>query len=142
MLKPNLRNCFFFNSVMAHSYVVWASQSAAVSALIDQSNKIPNAYPGVIFLDVRRKEGNIVFNDALNTFYLYGVRYNVKYHTDSKRGNLLLPLRGYSFLLMARILLYAPSQRQDSTYHSFCYTSCGALAGMQNSSMGLPRGID
>ena len=36
---------------------------------------------------------------------------------------------GYSFRLAARVLLYAPSQRQDSTYHSLCYTSCGALAG-------------
>ena len=31
---------------------------------------------------------------------------------------------GYSFWLTARVLLYAPSHRQDSTYHSFCYTSC------------------
>ena len=33
------------------------------------------------------KEGNVLFNDALNTFYirLYGVRHMVKYHTDSER---------------------------------------------------------
>ena len=39
-----------------------------------------------------RKEGNILFNDALNTFYLrlYGVRHMVKDHSDSERGNLLL----------------------------------------------------
>ena len=36
---------------------------------------------------------------------------------------------GYSFQLTARVLLYAPSHKQDSTYHSLCYTSCGALAG-------------
>ena len=46
---------------------------------------------------------------------------------------------GYSFRLAARVLLYAPSQRQDSTYHSLCYTSRGALAGMRNSSMGPPH---
>ena len=40
---------------------------------------------------------------------------------------------GYSFRLTARVILYAPSHRQDSTYHSLCYTSCGALAGMRNS---------
>ena len=34
------------------------------------------------------------------------------------------------------VLLYAPSHRQDNTYQSLCYTSRGALAGMQNSSMG------
>ena len=43
--------------------------------------------------------------------------------------------------LAARVLLYAPSHRQDSTYHGFCYTSRGALAGTRNSSMG-PWRID
>ena len=43
---------------------------------------------------------------------------------------------GYSFWLTARVLLYAPSHRQDSTYHSLCYTSREVLAGTRNSSMG------
>ena len=36
-----------------------------------------------------RKEGNILFNDALNTFYLrlYGVRHMVKDHSYSEKGN-------------------------------------------------------
>ena len=40
-----------------------------------------------------RKEGIFLFNDTLNTFYLrlYGVRHMVKDHSDSERGNLLLP---------------------------------------------------
>ena len=41
---------------------------------------------------------------------------------------------GYSFRLSARVLLYAPSHRQDSTYHGLCYTSRGALAGTRNTS--------
>ena len=45
----------------------------------------------------------------------------------------------YSYRLTARILLYAPSHRQDNTYHDLCYTSRGALAGTRNSSMGPPR---
>ena len=48
-------------------------------------------------------------------------------------------LIGYSFQLAARVLLYAPSHRQDSTYHSLCYTSYGALAGTRNTSMGPPH---
>ena len=34
-----------------------------------------------------RKEENVLFNDALNTFYLrlYGVGHMVKYHSDSER---------------------------------------------------------
>ena len=39
---------------------------------------------------------------------------------------------GYSYQLTARVLLYAPSHRQDNTYHSLCYTSRGALAGTRN----------
>ena len=46
---------------------------------------------------------------------------------------------GYSFRLAARVLLYAPSHIQDSTYHRLCYTSRGALAGTRNRSMGPPH---
>ena len=46
---------------------------------------------------------------------------------------------GYSYRLTARVLLYAPSHRQDNTYHGLCYTSRGALDGMRNSSMGPPH---
>ena len=46
---------------------------------------------------------------------------------------------GYSYQLTARVLLYAPSHRQDNTYHGLCYTSRGALAGTRNSSMGPPH---
>ena len=82
------------------------------------------------------KEGNVLFNDTLNIFYLrlYGVGHMVKDHSDSEIGNLLLP-HGYSFQLAARVLLYASSNRQDSTYHS----SRGTLAGMRNSSSGPPH---
>ena len=40
-----------------------------------------------------RKEGNVLFNDALNTFYLrlYGVRHMVEDHTDNEGGNQLPP---------------------------------------------------
>ena len=53
----------------------------------------------------KRKEGNVLFNDALNTFYnlrLYGVTHMVKRHSDSEIGN---PQRhmGYSFRLAARV---------------------------------------
>ena len=48
---------------------------------------------------VNRKEGNVLFNDTLNTFYLrsYGVRHMVKDHSDSERGNPLPPLYGLLF---------------------------------------------
>ena len=46
---------------------------------------------------------------------------------------------GYSFRLTARVILYAPSHRQDCTYHGLCYTSRAALAGTRNSSIGPPH---
>ena len=50
-----------------------------------------------------RKEGNVLFNDTLNTFYLrlYGVRHMVKDHSDSERGN-LLPSHGLLFLISSK----------------------------------------
>ena len=41
------------------------------------------------------QEGNVLFNDELNTFYLrlYGVRHMVKDHSDSEKGNPLPPHR-------------------------------------------------
>ena len=38
---------------------------------------------------------------------------------------------GYSYRLTAKVLLYAPSHRQDNTYHGLCYTSRRALAGLE-----------
>ena len=49
---------------------------------------------------------------------------------------------GYSFQLAARVLLYTPSHKHDSTYHSLCYTIRGALVGMRNSSNDPPWMID
>ena len=39
------------------------------------------------------RETNVLFNDALNTFYLrlYGVRHMIKDHSDSEKGNPLPP---------------------------------------------------
>ena len=54
----------------------------------------------------------------------------VKDHSGSERGNPLPPLHG--------LLFYMHHPRQGSTYHGLCYTSCGALVGMRNSSMGPP----
>ena len=53
------------------------------------------ANTGICTLGTGRKEGNVLFNDALNTFYLrlYGVGHMVKDHSDSERGNLLPPHR-------------------------------------------------
>ena len=85
---------------------------------------------------------SILFNDALNTFYLrlYGVKHMVKDHSDSERGN-PLPPHGLLFPISSKgsFVCIIPQHRQDNTYHGLCYTSRGALAGTRNSSMGPPH---
>ena len=77
-------------------------------------------------------------------FYLmtrsYSVEHMVENHS-ARKGSRCRLFMGYSFRLAARVLLYAPSHRQDSTYHGLCYTSRGALAGTRNISLGLLGGI-
>ena len=93
-----------------------------------------------------KRERNVLFNDALNTFYLrlYGIIHMVKreremfylmthsthfiygYMASDIWLRTILIVRketrcrhiGYSYRLTARVLLYAPSHRQDNTYHS------------------------
>ena len=86
-----------------------------------------------IYIFAIYKEGNLLFNDALNTFYLrlYGIRHMVKDLLD-RREEICCRHIGYSFRLAARVLLYASSHRQDNTYHDICYNSCGAQAGTRN----------
>ena len=60
-----------------------------------------------------------------STHFIYGM---VKDHSDSEKGNPLQPHR-LLFTINSKVFLYAPSHRQDSTYHGLCYTSRGALAG-------------
>ena len=52
-----------------------------------------------------------VFNDVLNTFYLwlYGTEHMVKDHSDIKRGNPLLPLYGIFYM-------YHPTDRIAMTF--------------------------
>ena len=48
-------------------------------------------------------EGNVLFNDAFNTFYLqlYGVRHKIKHDSNSERGNTLL-LHRLLFLISSK----------------------------------------
>ena len=91
----------------------------------------------VLLFQTQKKKANVLFNDALNTFYLrlYGV------------GHIVMIVREYtrcrhSFRIKARIFLYAPSHRHACTYYGLCYTSRGVLTETRSSSMGPPRGID
>ena len=123
------RLLFKINSYKLNAKTIWIITTRIFNVKSININVLPD-------ICKRERERNVLFNDAINTFYLrlYGVRHMVKDHSDSEKGNI-----GYSYRLTARVLLYAPSHRQDNTYHGLWYTSCGALAGTRNSSMGPPH---
>ena len=72
-----------------------------------------------------RKEGNVLFNDALNTFYLwlYDVIHTVKDHSDSERGNQLLPLHGLLFLISSKGSFKCTTPTDSKAHTTACYTS-------------------
>ena len=90
----SVRICLFFNNPVVMT-VVWGKWLQKKSG-------------------VRRKEGNILFNDALNTFYEYIVL-NTWQKGPVREESHCSHYMGYSFWLAARIHLYAPSHRQDNT---------------------------
>ena len=70
-----------------------------------------------------------------STYFIYGY---MALDSEIARKETRCRHMGYTFWLAVRVLLCASSHRQDNTYHSLCYTSCAALAGMRNSSMVNP----
>ena len=90
---------------------------------------------------VRNREREMLYLTTHSTHFIYGYM-----ATDIWLRTILIVRKetrcchiGYSYRLTARVLLYAPSHRQDNTYHGLCYTSRGALAGTRISSMGPPH---
>ena len=87
-------------------------------------------------LTLGRKEGNVLFIDALNTFYLrlYGVR-RIKDHSDNERGN-PLPQHVLLFPISSKgsFICIIPQTGYDIPWPLF-YTSRRALAGTRNTSV-------
>ena len=82
-----------------------------------------------------RKEESVLFNNALNTFdlWLYGIKHMVKDHSNSKRGNLLLP-HGLLFPISSKFF-FMPYPT-DRIAHTMAFVT--PLAETRNSSMGPP----
>ena len=91
----------------------------------ERERKIEKKREVCVDIDVLCERENVLFNDALNTFYLrlYGVRHMVKDHSDSEKETRCRHI-GYSFRLTARVLLYAPSHRQDVLCVYVCKLAC------------------
>ena len=79
-----------------------------------------------------RKEGNVLFSNTLNTFYLrlYVIRHMVKDHSDSESGNLLLP-HGLLFPISSKgsficiILKFIEEQKENAyVFYIWIYIVC------------------
>ena len=80
-----------------------------------------------LILSEREREREMFYLTTHSTHFIYGYM-----ASDIWLRTILIVRKetrcrhiGYSFRLTARVLLYAPSHRQDSTYHGLCYTSRG-----------------
>ena len=79
------------------------------------------------------KVGNVLFNDAINIFYFTVIwRWTTQIVKEETRCRHM----GYYFRLASMFRSYAPSNRQDSTYHGICYTSRGPQAGRRKIKVG------
>ena len=88
MFKNNL------HGLAAIMYIPWQDSASLCVKVQTSGCTSPNKFSWMTIVAFR-KEGNVIFNDALNTFYLrlYGVRHMVKNHYDSEKGNPLPPHR-------------------------------------------------
>ena len=88
-----------------------------------------------------QKEGNVLFNDALNTFYLRlcGAGHAVKDHSYNEPQNPLPRLHGLFFPKIYRGLFYVQIHT-DWIAHTTAFVT--ALAGTKNSSMSPPWRVD
>ena len=117
----------FVTPVMEH----WLEREIAQWVLsITYNTKVLNHTICCYILNIQRnREGNDLFNDALNTFYLqlYVIIHMVNDHSDSERQiSRLLALHELSFRLAARVLLYAaPPHTHTHKQDSLCFTSHG-----------------
>ena len=97
--------------------------------------------PEVCLTYTREREREMFYLTTHSTHFIYGYM-----ASDIWLKTILIVRKetrchhiGYSYQLTARVLLYAPSHRQDNTYHGLCYTSRGALAGTRKSSLSPPH---
>ena len=164
MLSASLNRIFLFLSLFLASFTQQCFQQtkgARCITVVERPLMVRWVSGSISLLEpTKGRNGNVLFNDALNTFYLrfhdvghiikdyLGVRgrkemfyltthsthfiygYMALDHADSERGNRHM---GYCFRVAARVLLYVSSHRQDNTYHGLCH---GALDGKRNRSMG------
>ena len=114
MWYPKKKNVFYFTSLVVTFPVQHLRELTTTNIWFMQvylpktdENSVKNT---ILSARVCKKEGNVLFNDTLNTFYLvtwhqtYG-----SYHQIAREETRCCHM-GYSFQLAARVLLYASFQ--------------------------------
>ena len=93
-IRQNGQNILVYHTVHISAYSSYWLFAIVLTKWTSQTIHIP-VYVCVFVILCLARERNVLFNDALNTFYLrlYGVRHMVKDHSDSERGNPLPPHR-------------------------------------------------
>ena len=83
-------------NVLFNVALKWSKRNHRCSVYRKEGNVLFNDALNTFYLQLYGEiERNVLFNDALNTFYLwlYDVRHMVKDHSDSEKGNPLPPHR-------------------------------------------------
>ena len=88
-----VHRAFYFITQNLPNTQIWAAIFGAQHTLYTVTKLLQSKVLVQVNRKEGRKEGNVWFNDALNTFYLwlYGVRHMVKDHSDCEGGNPLPP---------------------------------------------------
>ena len=134
-IKLEMKNSYFFKSLKLTSndlvvclllermgswpYTNWAFKSLLlyVASTKTWTLNLPALWYGLWHSTMERR-------NALNTFYLqlHCVGHVVKNHSDSERGNPLLPLHWLFFMISSKVSFMWTSHIKHSTYHGLCYT--------------------
>ena len=74
-------------SICEVSYILFYQTSLVIIKNPTLKRHMPPTNKTFQLIKTKGKEGNVLFNDALNTFYLwlYGVKHMVNDHSDSDR---------------------------------------------------------
>ena len=135
------RETLKLNCRMTCLYSCWHFSTPMPSKNPTNYRRTDNKFSLCVCVCVREREREMFYLTTHSTHFIYGYM-----ASDIWLRTILIVRKetrcrhiGYSYRLTARVLLYAPSHRQDSTCHCLCYTSRGALAGTRNSSMGPPH---
>ena len=111
------------------------SQIVTFNYFMNSSTLYLNWY---VFGVKQRRKGNVLFGNAVNTFYftlIWRWTYRKGPLKKLERKPVAATTEATLFRLTERVLLYTSSHRQDSTYYCLCYTSRGALNGTRDRSM-------